>query len=133
MYLSIIRDAAAGALFAGLFSYSASLYSTNQNYLKLTAFLWGVPLLFFYILFIAFKSAGKEAAYDVSTHGLLGISVTLFAIIVTILIMNLENNTIIAINVFILTSAIAVYTYLGIYNISFPSIQINTTPLKNNK
>ena len=68
MYLSIIRDASAGALFAGLFSYSASLYSTNQNYLKLTAFLWGVPLLFFYILFIAFKSSALIDAKNFASH-----------------------------------------------------------------
>ncbi len=130
MYLSIIRDAAAGALFAGIFSYNASLYSTNQNYLKLTAFLWGVPLLYFYILFIAFNIAGKEAAYDVSTHGLLGISITLFAIILTILIMKIDNNLIIGINIFILTTAIFIYTYFGLYNISFPSIRFGKTKIE---
>ena len=119
MYLTIARDAFFGGVLAGAFSYASTLYTTNANYLRVTAFLWGLPLIYFYILNIAWNTAGREAAFDVSVHGLLGIIITLFSIIFTLFIVRLNKEFIIYLNIMILITAIFSYTYYKVYNIPF--------------
>jgi len=122
MYLTIARDAFFGGVLAGAFSYASTLYTTNANYLRMTAFIWGLPLIYFYILSIAWNKAGREAAFDVSVHGLLGIMFTLFAIIFTLFIIRLNKEFIIYVNILILITAVFIYTYYKIYNIPFKYI-----------
>tara|TARA_A100000164_G_C21653835_1_gene651600 strand:- start:179 stop:556 length:378 start_codon:yes stop_codon:yes gene_type:complete len=121
-YYVITRDSVIGALFAGVFSYSATIYTTNSNYLKVSAYLWGVPLMYFYILYIAWNNAGKDAAFDVSAHALLGILVTVFSIIFTLFIINFNKDLVIYLNIIILITAIFAYTYLEAYNFKFTSM-----------
>ena len=121
-YYVITRDSLIGALLTGIFSYSATIYTTNSNYLKVSAYLWGLPLIYFYILFVAWKNAGKDAAFDVSAHALLGIMVTIFSVIFTLFIINMDRDLVIYFNIFVVVAAIFAYTYLEIYNFKFTSI-----------
>lgn len=121
-YYVITRDSLIGALLTGIFSYSATIYTTNSNYLKVSAYLWGLPLIYFYILFLAWKNAGKDAAFDVSAHALLGIMVTIFSVIFTLFIINMGRDLVIYFNIFVVVAAIFAYTYLEIYNFKFTSI-----------
>ena len=121
-YYAITRDSLIGALLTGIFSYSATIYTTNSNYLKVSAYLWGLPLIYFYILFVAWKNAGKDAAFDVSAHALLGIMVTIFSVIFTLFIINMDRDLVIYFNIFVVVAAIFAYTYLEIYNFKFTSI-----------
>ena len=65
-----ISEFIGGGIITATFSYAASFYHSEPSYIKIIAFLWGIPLLYFYILYIAWQT-DKQAAIDVTRHGLL--------------------------------------------------------------
>lgn len=110
----IIKDFFLGGIIAALFSYIVTLYEKNPEYIKFAAYIWGIPTLYFILLFVAFKK-GEQAAYDVSKHGALGVSVTLFTILLTMFLFNLGKEKLIYLNVFILFSCIFFYAFFKVY------------------
>ena len=114
--LQILIDAFFGALIMGFFSYFSQLYSENSYYIRIIAFLWGMPTLYFYFLFISSRT-NKQAMYDFTNHGLIGWLLTLLAIILTYLLIDYNKNTIIIFNlVFLLLItywyfSFKIYTY----------------------
>ena len=112
--ITIFRDFLLGGLFTGFFSYISGLYDEAPYLLKLVAFLWAVPLIYFYLLFIAWKG-GDNAANEVTLHALLGISVTVFAMIMTLHIYKLGRIPVVIINLVLLLSVIFLYIQNKIY------------------
>ena len=114
--LTILRDVLIGGILAGIFSYFTSLYDERPELLKITAFMWGTPLIFFYILFISWKG-GENAVKDLTFHGLLGILITVFAMILTLYIYELGKIPSVLINLFILGMSICLYIKYKIYKL----------------
>ena len=112
----IIKDFFLGGIIAALFSYIVTLYEKNPEYIKIAAYIWGIPTLYFILLFVAFKE-GNEAALDVSRHGLLGVFVTAFTISLTLLLWNLGKEKLIYMNIFILFASIFFYALFKIYKL----------------
>jgi hypothetical protein len=112
--LTIFRDFLLGGLLTGFFSYITSLYDETPYLLKIVAFLWAVPLIYFYLLFIAWKG-GDNAAKDFTIHALLGIFVTIFAMIMTLYIYKLGRTPVVIINLALLITAIVFYIQNKIY------------------
>lgn len=99
--LQILIDAFFGALIMGFFSYFSQLYSENPYYIRIIAFLWGMPILYFYFLFISSRTS-KQSMYDFTNHALIGFLLTLTAMILTYLLIGYSKNTIILFNVLFL-------------------------------
>ena len=77
-----IIDGIIGGLGFFIFSIFASTYDKNPEYLKITAYLWGIPLFFFYLVYIT-ASHSKEAMIAFTKHGLIGTALTVFVMIFT--------------------------------------------------
>ena len=69
-------------LLGGLFTYLSSIYESCPKYLNIAAFLWGLPLLYFMILYIAW-SAGEKAMLNFNKHAIMGNLITITAMLIT--------------------------------------------------
>lgn len=116
-YNKIIFDVIAGSILIGFISYATLLFDENPEYLKIIAYLWAVPLIYFYFLYITYER-GIKAVKSFTEHGLLGAILTLIIMICTyLLILNDINiNTILVVN--IIYGLICLFVYFGfkLYN-----------------
>ena len=111
---TIILDALFGAMFLGSFSYFSSLYQKNNNYIKIVAYLWAVPCVLFYLLNIASRR-GPQAMKDLIIHGLIGLSLTIVALMFTLYFIDLEPKHLIIYNLLYLIFCVFVYFHFKIY------------------
>ena len=108
MMYQILIDSVIGGSIVGLFSYVSSLYEERPEYLKIIAFMWGIPLIFFYLLFIAWKN-GDSAAVSFTRHALLGALLTIISMILTLYIHNIGKYPTIIVNVVLLAMYVFIY------------------------
>lgn len=115
-----ITEFLSGGLITVLFSYTASFYFQYPSYIKIVAFLWGMPLLYFYILFISL-SISETAALDITRHGMYGIMCSIIAMTTTFLLLSYlyagtrRTSLIIGYNVLFLLVVISIYIYYNLY------------------
>jgi hypothetical protein len=105
-----------GGLITTIFSYAASFYSYRPEYIKIIAFLWGVPLLYFYILYTSWIQ-NEQAAIDVTKHGLYGIVCTLIAMIMTLYLHQYGKYIVIGSNILFLLLVIGIYMFNALYKL----------------
>ena len=110
-----ISDAIVGGFGFLIFSIFASSYDENPEYLKITAFLWGMPLFFFYLVYIT-ASNSKAAMIAFTKHGLIGTILTVIVMIITLYIKDFKMLNIVIINVILLIILLAIYFLANIYN-----------------
>lgn len=115
MNINIILDALFGALLLGTFSYFTSLYESNNNYIKIVAYLWAIPGILFYLLRIAARK-GKDAMLDFITHALLGLFLSLIALICTFILKDINSKLLIMYNLLYLVVCIFLYFHFKVYN-----------------
>ena len=115
MNKTIILDALFGALLLGSFSYFTSLYESNNNYIKIVAYLRAIPGILFYLLRVASRR-GKDAMLDFITHALLGLFLSLVALICTFMLKDLNSKLLIIYNLLYLIVCIFLYFHFKIYN-----------------
>ena len=111
---TIILDAVFGATLLGSFSYFSSLYQKNNNYIKIIAYLWAIPCVLFYLLNIASRR-GQQAMSDLITHALIGLSLSIVELILTLYFIDLEPKHLIIYNLLYLILCVFVYFHLKIY------------------
>ena len=115
-----ITEFLSGGLITALFSYAASLYTQHPAYIKIIAFLWGMPILYFYILFIS-MSISEKVAIDVTYHALFGMLGSMFIMITTLLLLTYSytykysHRNIIGINILYLFIVIHIYLWYTLY------------------
>ena len=107
-----------GGCITTIFSYAASCYHDRPEYIKIIAFLWGMPLLYFYILYTSWMK-NEQAAFDVTKHGLYGVMCTLFAMTMTMTLFfnKYDKYKIILANVIFLLSVIFIYMYSELFKL----------------
>jgi hypothetical protein len=110
MIRQILLDSLIGGSIVGTFSYVSSLYEEKPEYIKIIAFLWGIPLIFFYLLFIAWKN-GDNAAMSFTRHALLGALLTIMSMILTLYMHNVGKYPTIIANIALLI--VYVYGYFA--------------------
>jgi hypothetical protein len=110
MTCQILLDSIIGGSIVGAFSYVSSLYEEKPEYIKIIAFLWGIPLIFFYLLFIAWKN-GDNAAMSFTRHALFGAILTILSMMLTLFMHNIGKYPTIIANVILL--AIYIYIYFS--------------------
>ena len=115
-----IAEFLSGGLITVLFSYASSLYKNHPAYIKIIEFLWGMPILYFYILFIS-MSISEEAAKDITYHALFGMLCSIFIMLLTLLLLNYSykynysSQYIIGINIAYLFLVIHTYLWYKLY------------------
>ena len=112
---NIIRSVIISGSLGGSFSYFASIYNTNPEYLKITAYLWGLPLLYFVLLNIAWIE-GENAMLDFNKHAIIGTTITMLAMFLTFFIYDIGRLHVIVLQMTILFISIYFYLNFRIYN-----------------
>lgn len=110
----LMRDIAISGFLGGIFSYFASIYKTNPEYLKITAYLWGLPLLYFVLLNISWN-AGENAMLDFNKHAIIGTIITMFAMLSTYLIYNMGDDVVIGLQFIVLAASVFIYMSFELY------------------
>ena len=116
-YNKIIFDVIIGSILIGLISYATLLFDENPEYLKIVAFLWAVPIIYFYFVYITYEK-GSFALKSFTKHGFLGQILTVIIMLITYLLLlyNVDLNTIILINLVYGLMCIFVYFYFRLFN-----------------
>lgn len=116
MYLKISRDFLVGGVITGIFSYLTNQFDRNPEYIKIAAYFWGIPALFFVLLYVGFRKS-NEAALAISRHAFLGVVITLFTMLLTIGFFSIGEKNLMILNVFILMLSIFVYMFFKLYEL----------------
>jgi hypothetical protein len=102
-----LKDFILTFVFVGVVHYTTSIYLENPKYFRFTAFIWGSPLLYFYLIYIVSK---KDLVKDFTQVALVGTSLTFFSMILTLMLYNyLSLNQMILMNFLILLSGIIIF------------------------
>ena len=116
MMQQILRDALVGGILVGIFSYFASIYDSHPSYLNITAYLWGVPLFYFYLVYITWQKS-REAMFSFTRHAVVGTALTVLAMLITLYMTKQPLYTIVAVNIALLVLFIVVYFYFELYKL----------------
>jgi hypothetical protein len=114
MNVVLIRDIVISGFLGGIFSYFASIYNSNPEYLKITAYLWGLPLLYFILLNISWN-AGENAMLDFNKHAIIGTIITMLAMFSTYFIYHMGNDVVIGLQFVVLATSIFIYMSNELY------------------
>tara|TARA_B100001063_G_scaffold193519_1_gene184903 strand:- start:202 stop:555 length:354 start_codon:yes stop_codon:yes gene_type:complete len=114
MNSNVALDALTGGLLCGLFSYLTSMYYSSTYYIKIIAFVYAAPTLYFYLLYVLSKG-GKTQMNDFTIHGLLGTIITLSLMTITLMFNHLDRTTIIISNAIALSLVLLLYFGFQIY------------------
>ena len=112
--ITLFRDFLFGGLIVSIFSYLTSMYEDTPYLFKIGTYLWGAPLIYFYLLYIVW-GIGETAVKGFLIHAIMGVSVTLFSILITLYIYKIGRNTTVIINFLILFVVIFVYLKYKVY------------------
>lgn len=115
MNIQILIDTLVGGSLFGIFSYMTSIFNDNPSRLKITAYIWGIPLFFFYLIYVTWKTS-KKAAMAFTQHAMLGTILTVIAMMLTLMFQNLSMYNIILMNIIFLLLCISTYFYFEVYN-----------------
>lgn len=86
--IEVIIDTILGAIFFGSISYLTQTFSEDKRLYKVIGFLWGIPLSYFFFMYISSKN-GKLAMLDLSKHAVFGLLSTI--LIMIIIIYNIDS------------------------------------------
>lgn len=119
MYMNwsiIAFDTFIGALVLGTISTLGQYYMYQAQYYKILAFVWSVPLTFFFFINMASR-AGIIHVINFSRHAIIGTTLTGLLAIMTILLQHLPMQYLVYLNLLLAVSFVALYFGLQIYEI----------------
>lgn len=111
---NILLDTILGGLLLGSISYLSNIYGKNPEFYKILAFIWAVPLTFFFLINLASRD-GKKAIKDFCIHSILGLLLTIILALITIRIIKLDNYIIVLFSFIFAVITTFLYFYLKIY------------------
>ena len=111
---NIILDTILGGLLIGSISYLSNIYGKNTEFYKILAFIWAVPLTFFFFINMASRD-GKKAIKDFSRHSIIGLVLTIILALITMRIIKLDNYIIVLCAFMFAVLTTFLYFYLQIY------------------
>jgi len=113
----ILVDVILGSIFIAIISYFTLIFDEHPEFLNISAFLWGVPLIYFYFIYITYQKS-KKAMTSFTIHGLIGQVMTVFISFVTLymLLNEFDVKHIILTNIVYATLCLIFYFYFKIYN-----------------
>jgi len=112
---AIFKDTLKGACIFFIMSTLNEIYNESNDLVRVFAFLWAVPTLYFFFINM-FSRRGESAIHEFNKHALLGLFLTLIAILFTTMCLNsCRVNTIIFGNFSFLIICVSLYLYLGLY------------------
>tara|TARA_B100000925_G_scaffold50795_1_gene33080 strand:+ start:490 stop:840 length:351 start_codon:yes stop_codon:yes gene_type:complete len=111
----VILDTFLGGFILGTISYLSNLYGKENVYFyKILAFIWSVPLTFFFFINMASRH-GKVAIHDFSLHSLFGTALTFILAFLTLVIIDYETSFIVFFTLIFAIIVTVLYFYMDIY------------------
>lgn len=111
---NILLDTILGGLLLGSISYLSNIYGKNPEFYKILAFIWAVPLTFFFLINLASRD-GKKAIKDFCRHSIIGLLLTIILALITMRIIKLDNYIIVLFSFIFAVITTFLYFYLKIY------------------
>lgn len=113
---NVALDALIGGLICGGFSFMTGRYYESINYVKIIAFVYAAPCLYFYLLYVLSKDS-KTAMNDFTIHALIGTVLTVILMTLTLLFRSKERIILILGNLIALLLILIWYFYFEIYKL----------------
>ena len=113
---NVIIDTLLGGFVLGSISYMSSLYAGNGIYFKILAFLWAMPLSFFFFLNMTSRH-GRVAMINFTRHTLIGTFLTLMLCIITLIVhIYMDDQTLVVMTLIFAIIFTMLYFLNRIYN-----------------
>ena len=113
---NVIIDTLLGGFVLGSISYMSSLYAGNGIYFKILAFLWAMPLSFFFFLNMTSRH-GRVAMINFTRHALIGTFLTLMLCIITLIVhIYMDDQTLVVMTLIFAIIFTMLYFLNRIYN-----------------
>ena len=119
MYMNwniVLFDTFLGALIFGTISVFSQIYINNTHFYKILAFIWGVPLTFFFFINMVSR-AGIIHVVNFSKHAIIGTLLTVFLAIITIGLQNTEVEYLVYLNFILALFFVVFYFYYKVYEV----------------
>ena len=119
MYQTLFKEGLIGFITFVSISYISQKFSNFTNLYKIGAFLWAVPLTYYFIIYIINKEGNMKHLVQFNKHALLGIICTLTLMSLAEIMMGYNMNTQTILNTILVITLVIlfVYFYYGIYNL----------------
>jgi hypothetical protein len=116
--MGVLVDSIIGAVSFGLISYISqpNILGNNKYYFQIFGFLWTLPITYFFLLIIASKIS-TTAMMNLSRHIGLGAVITILTVYVCLIMQEMEQSSIIFVNLLITILFIVLYFGFDVYKI----------------
>lgn len=116
--MGVLVDSIIGAISFGLISYISqpNILGNNKYYFQIFGFLWTLPITYFFLLIIASKIS-TTAMMNLSRHIGLGAVITVLTVYVCLIMQEMEQSSIIFVNLVITILFIVLYFGFDVYKI----------------
>ena len=116
--MGVLVDTIIGAVSFGLISYISqpNILGNNKYYFQIFGFLWTLPITYFFLLLIASKIS-TTAMMNLSRHIGLGALITILTVYVCLIMQDMEQSSIIFVNLVITILFIVLYFGFDVYKI----------------
>jgi len=116
--MGVLVDTIIGAVSFGLISYISqpNILGNNKYYFQIFGFLWTLPVTYFFLLLIASKIS-TTAMMNLSRHIGLGAVITILTVYVCLIMQDMEQSSIIFVNLVITMLFIVLYFGFDVYKI----------------
>ena len=111
----IFKDTLMGAATFFALSTLNQMFTDNNDFVRLTGFLWAAPLIYFFLVNM-FAERGKTSLYEFNKHAGLGLIFTFILLLITTVYMNEDNLKMLSHMNFIVTIiGVSIYLYFQLY------------------
>lgn len=113
---NIATDALIGGMIGGGISYFTGRYYESINYVKIIAFIYATPVMYFFMLYIL-SNDSKTSMNNFTMHALLGTITTMVVLTMTVLFRNSDPRLLVGGNFISLMLVLAWYFYFRVYEL----------------
>lgn len=115
-YSKVLFDGITGFLALGLASYLNQIYIETNDIVRVYAFIWAAPVMYFILLNMFDNRQEKDVILEFNKHALLGLVILFLSLAITHNIyLDYSRRTIVLINLAIIAVTMLIYFIFGIY------------------
>lgn len=115
MWYTVIFDTILGGFTLGMVSILSNLYGdSNPYFYRILAFIWAVPLTFFFFVNMASRH-GKNKIEDICRHAIIGIVLTFMLAVATLYMLDMRVELIVLFCLLFALLTTMAYFVFGIY------------------
>ena len=115
-YSKVLIDGLLGFFSLGLASYLNQVYEETDDIIRVYAFIWAAPVMYFVLLNMFDNRKKKDVVLEFNKHALLGLLILAISLILTHNVyLDYSRRTIVLMNLIIIVISFLIYFGFGIY------------------